>query len=205
MELTVTHSDPIVASFLAMDESGHRESIASLRGDIGQRILHLGKAVLAWKVRGKDLDELGMNGMTYWLLRVGGDQLYAPLLARTMRDKKLTKMLERLPFEDQKHIGDGGKVDLLVMTERGPETIAVDPTAVTDHEVLDQLFEDDRIRTVAMQRIYLASKQAKAKQPAPESVAGWDNDTERQVFKKGRATVSYSEIESMYRAIKRHK
>lgn len=174
-----THEDPILAKYLAMPLPECREAIFAFKKDVGQRLLHWGKAVRAYKINGGNVDDLGMNGMTHWLLMVGGDELYAPIVAMFIREKKMIRRLSALPFDDQKNIGDGGTVDLLVMDRGKPTTLAVKVADVNDSDVLDQLLASDHIRSVAEQRIWLESKKAQAAMPIPERIGNLAPDQER--------------------------
>lgn len=202
-------ADPILAKYMAMTAEEHRDEIATLRGDISNRLLHLGKAVYGWKMKGFDLDDLGMNGMTEWLLRVGCDQLYAPLLARTMRDKKLTRRLSHLPLADQKHIGDGGKLNLLVITPDGPTTIEADPVVMRDNEhreQFNQLLGPNYVRSVTEQRLWIEARKSRAARPTPESIGLMRPDRERggvvSLGPRG-SFIPLADLEAAVRALKK--
>ena len=176
--------DHTLTEFMAMPDDEHLKSIGSMAVDISTRLLRMGKAVYAWKLKGRNLDELGMNGMTHWLLLIGGDELYAPLLAKTMRDKKLTVKLSRLSFTEQKLIGDGGMADLLLLSADGKEDILqVSPVSIQDPEQLNQLLGTEngrsKIRSVAEQRQWIEANRAKSAKPIPQRIGNCAPDPER--------------------------
>lgn len=173
-------NDEMLKSFMAMPDEQHREAIMTLKGDIGERLLRMGKAVYAWKLKGHDLDQLGMNGMADWLLMVGGDELYAPLLAKVLYKKEMARRLSKLSFAEQQHIGDGGKVPLLILAKDGTQdSIEVCPVEVQDMEQLDQLLGEGHFRTLAQQRQYIEAKRAKAAKPVPQRIGHLAPDPDR--------------------------
>lgn len=199
-------SDPILAQYLAMPLRECREAIFALRGTVADRLLHLGKAVRAYKMNGGDVDDLGLNGMTPWLLAVGGDELYAPVVAMFIREKKLIRRLAALPFEDQKHIGDGGTVPLLVMDGATPTTLQVKLADVKDDDILDQLLGTDHIRSVAEQRIWIESRKARASLPPPDQIGPFEIDADRIVARfVGRKgdVIDLSTAEAMVAALRK--
>lgn len=199
--------DAILAEYMAMSTDDHRTAIFSLKCDLGERLLRMGKAVLAWKKKGFNLDDLGMNGMTYWLLRVGGDEIYAPLLSKTMRDKHLTARLTQLSWTEQKLIGDGGTCELLLLDNKGKaDVLKVSPLAINDHEQLTQLLAKDHIRTISEQRAWIEANRAKAAKPIPQTIGHLAPDQERDgctfLGKRG-DFVSADTLLAAYRACRR--
>ncbi len=201
-----TQSDPMMAKYLAMSKEQCRAVIFTLKGEIGDRLLQLGKAVRAYKQLGGDVDDLGMNGMTPWLLMIGGDQLYAPLVARFIRERKMIRRLSALPFDDQKHIGDGGTVELLIMKDGKPENLSVQIDNVKDDDQLDQLLGSDHVRSLAEQRIWIESRRAKATLPPPDQIGPFEIDTERILARfNGRKgdVIDLSTAEAMVAALRK--
>lgn len=177
--LTASNRDVLLDEYMAMSDSDHMAAMHSLKGDIGERLLRLGKAVYAWKKKGNSLDDLGMNGMTHWLLMVGGDELYAPLLAKLMNRKDIALKLSKLSFTEQKLIGDGSTVDLLLLNKSGgADVIQVSPLEVSDPEVLNQILAKDHIRTVGEQRVWIEANRQKAAKPVPSKIGNLAPDPE---------------------------
>lgn len=202
-------ADPILDRYMAMTPDEHRSAIVSLHADISSRLLELGKAIYGWHMRGFSIDELNLNGMTYWLFRVGTGQLYAPLLAKTMYSKTLTDRLGKLPFADQKYIGDGGKLDMVVVTENGQTIIKADPLVMTEKDnkdQLDQLFATHHHRSTVEQRLWIEASKAKAAMPIPTAIGPFAPDEETSTCKfTGRHgdIVSLKDLKGAVRALEK--
>ncbi len=196
--------DATVLRFMAMEDAEHFSSIMDGKREVGERLLLMGKAVLAWKLKGRDLAELGLNGMTHWLLEIGSDRIYYGLVARFVRNKEMIIKLSRLPYADQKHIADGGTVALLVMAKEVPTEINSSPADLQPDQ-FKQVFGTDHIRPIAEQRLWIEQQKARAKKPVPDSVGHFSIDAERclAIFNGRRGdAMDLSTAEALVRALK---
>jgi hypothetical protein len=85
--------------------------------------------------------------------QLGRKQIIPNLL---ISDFPATKHLFRLPYSEQKRLIDG-QVELLVVTDKGTETLMVDTENLTPFQC-KQVFDRTAVRSTGAQRAYLESK-----------------------------------------------
>jgi hypothetical protein len=85
--------------------------------------------------------------------QLGRKQIIPNLL---ISDFPASKHLFRLPYSEQKRLIDG-QVELLVVTEKGTETLMVDTENLTPAQC-KQVFDRTAVRSIGAQRAYMESK-----------------------------------------------
>jgi hypothetical protein len=85
--------------------------------------------------------------------QLGRKQIIPNLL---ISDFPAAKHLFRLPYSEQKRLIDG-QVELLLITDQGPETLVVETENLTPSQC-KQVFDRTALRSIGAQRAYLESK-----------------------------------------------